>query len=84
MEHFKFTSAYQSLPGVTIGDSSLANFILNNVPVDSTGYYLNKTKKLKILYNRISKNFRVIRRMMILLRVSYDTITIAQKILSQK
>lgn len=82
MEYFKFPSTYQRLPGFTVGDSSLANFTLNNVSLESSGYYVNKTNKLKIFYNRILKNFPVIRRMMIPVKVSYDTITIAQKTLS--
>lgn len=79
LEHFNYPSKFLEIAGFTVGDSSLANFSPENYS-RGIDYRISKTNKFRIFYNRILKNFPVLRRMMVPLKVSYDTITIAKKI----
>ena len=79
LDYFKFPDKYLQMPGFTVGDSSLANFTLNNISLNSEDYRLSRTAKVKIFYNKILMKVPIIRRMMIPVKISYDTITIAQK-----
>ena len=78
MEYFGYPAKYQNIAGFTVGDSSLANFSPEN---HSKGidYKLSGTNKLRIFYNKILMRIPIVRRMMIPLKVSYDTITVAKK-----
>ncbi len=78
LEHFNYSSKFLQTAGFTVGDSSIANFIPENYS-RGIDYHLSKTNKFRIFYNRILLNFPILRRMMVPLKVSYDTITIAKK-----
>ena len=78
LEHFKYPSTYLEKAGFTVGDSSIANFSPENYS-KGIDYKISKTNKFRIFYNRVLMNFPVLRRMMVPLKVSYDTITIAKK-----
>jgi SAM-dependent methyltransferase len=79
LAYFNYSNNYLVIPGFTIGNSSFANFTINNISLDSKDYFVSKTNKVKIFYNRMIMNIPIIRRMMVPVKVSYDTITIAQK-----
>lgn len=78
LEYFNYSSKLLATAGFTVGDSSLANFSPENYS-KGIGYSISKTNKFRIFYNRVLMNFPVLRRMMVPLKVSYDTITIAKK-----
>ena len=78
LEYFNYSPKLLATAGFTVGDSSLANFSPENFS-KGIDYKISKTNKFRIFYNRILLNLPILRRMMVPLKVSYDTITIAKK-----
>jgi len=69
LEYFNYSNALLKIPNFTIGNSS---FVDDN-------YKLATTNKLKIIYNNFLKNIPLVRRMMVPVKVAYDTISIVKK-----
>jgi SAM-dependent methyltransferase len=79
LEYFNYSNDYLYIPGFSVPNSSFANFTTDNKSLDSRDYHVSKTNRAKIFFNRILINFPIIRRMMVPVNVSFDTISIAQK-----
>lgn len=78
LEYFGYSSRYLYHPGFIVGDSSIANFSPENFS-KGINYKISFTNKIRIFYNKLLMNLPIVRRMMIPVRVSFDTITIAKK-----
>jgi SAM-dependent methyltransferase len=79
LEYFNYSNSYLYIPGFSVANSSFANFTTNNIQIDSKDYRVSKSNKIRIFFNRIIINFPIIRRMMVPVNVSFDTITVGQK-----